>query len=146
MKKIPDNLSHTPIVKLENYETVDGKYENNTDAKGFSIGLAQWDVKPDRDQISAKVFRYENQWSPQSEELPLHRALDLASFICSVIHEHRHGKFINVKGLEPQLSKKQDLQSKLKAALNTDDEHIHKSFDNLAAIVLKIVSEEKDNK
>jgi hypothetical protein len=35
------------------------------------------------DQLSAKVWRHTGErWSRQSEELPLHRALDLAILIC----------------------------------------------------------------
>lgn len=143
MKKIPDHLSHTPIVKLENYETVDGKYKNDSDAKGFSIGIAQWDKSENRKQLSAKVFRYDEQWSPQSEELPLHRVLDLASLICSVIHEDKYGNFINVKGLKPEISNNDDgLKNILKNGLNDEREHIRKSFDNLASIILNTLSED----
>ena len=48
--------------------------QNNTDAKALSIGSAQYDS----DEISLKVFRYIGQWSRQSEELPIHRVLDLS--------------------------------------------------------------------
>ena len=73
----PTHLSHKPIISVENYEKIDGKFANNTDAKVISIGLAQWENR-DND-ISAKVFRYPNEnWSRQSEELPLHRVLDLS--------------------------------------------------------------------
>lgn len=76
-KEIPTHLTHKPIVIVNNYERIDGKFKNDTDVVGLSIGKAQYD---DSD-ISAKVWRYiENseRWSRQSEELPLHRVLDLA--------------------------------------------------------------------
>ena len=80
--KIPSTLKHKPVIVSENYENVDGRYAYNTDAKGISLGLAQWNDRGKVD-ISAKVWRYTGaKWSRQSEELPLHRVLDLAIFIC----------------------------------------------------------------
>ncbi|WP_240417694.1 DUF6530 family protein [Paenibacillus periandrae] len=80
--KIPTTLKHKPVVVVENYEQVDGRFARNTDAKGLSLGLAQWNDKGKVD-ISAKVWRYTGEeWSRQSEELPLHRALDLSILIC----------------------------------------------------------------
>lgn len=56
--------------------TVGNAYQ--TDTKGLSLGLAQWNDRGKVD-ISAKVWRYTGEkWSRQSEELPLHRVLDLA--------------------------------------------------------------------
>ncbi|WP_282935522.1 DUF6530 family protein [Paenibacillus sp. RC67] len=80
--KIPTTLKHKPVVVSENYEQVDGRYAGNTDAKGLSLGLAQWNDRGKVD-ISAKVWRYTGEkWSRQSEELPMHRVLDLAILIC----------------------------------------------------------------
>lgn len=80
--KIPTTLKHKPVVVSENYEQVDGRYAGNTDAKGISLGLAQWNDRGKVD-ISAKVWRYTGEkWSRQSEELPMHRVLDLAILIC----------------------------------------------------------------
>jgi len=80
--KIPATLKHKPVIVSENYENIDGRYAYNTDAKGLSLGLAQWNDRGKVD-ISAKVWRYTGEkWSRQSEELPLHRVLDLAIFVC----------------------------------------------------------------
>jgi len=80
--KIPTNLKHKPVIVCENYENVDGRYAYNSDAKGLSLGLAQWNDRGKVD-ISAKVWRYTGEkWSRQSEELPLHRVLDLAILVC----------------------------------------------------------------
>jgi len=80
--KIPTTLKHKPVIVSENYENVDGRYAYHTDAKGLSLGLAQWNDRGKVD-ISAKVWRYTGEkWSRQSEELPLHRVIDLAIFIC----------------------------------------------------------------
>lgn len=80
--KIPTNLKHKPVIVSENYENIDGRYAYNSDAKGLSLGLAQWNDRGKVD-ISAKVWRYTGEkWSRQSEELPLHRVLDLAILVC----------------------------------------------------------------
>lgn len=80
--KIPTSLKHKPVVVSENYEQIDGRKAGNTDAKGLSLGLAQWNDRGKLD-ISAKVWRYTGEkWSRQSEELPMHRVLDLAILIC----------------------------------------------------------------
>jgi hypothetical protein len=80
--KIPTTLKHKPVIVSENYENVDGRYAYNTDAKGLSVGLAQWNDRG-KVEISAKVWRHTGEkWSRQSEEMPLHRVLDLAIFVC----------------------------------------------------------------
>ena len=80
--QIPTTLKHKPVIVSENYENVDGRYAYNSDAKGLSLGLAQWNDRG-RVDISAKVWRYTGEkWSRQSEELPLHRVLDLAILVC----------------------------------------------------------------
>jgi len=80
--KIPTTLKHKPVIISENYENVDGRKAYDSDAKGLSLGLAQWNDRGKVD-ISAKVWRHTGEkWSRQSEEMPLHRALDLAILIC----------------------------------------------------------------
>lgn len=87
--KIPTTLKHKPVIVSENYEQVDGRYAGNTDAKGLSLGLAQWNDRGKVD-ISAKVWRYTGEkWSRQSEELPLHRVLDLSILICRAMAHFR---------------------------------------------------------
>ncbi|WP_274650958.1 DUF6530 family protein [Paenibacillus humicola] len=86
---IPTTLKHKPVIVSENYEQVDGRYARNTDAKGLSLGLAQWNDRGKVD-ISAKVWRYTGEkWSRQSEELPLHRVLDLSILICRAMAHFR---------------------------------------------------------
>ena len=53
--KIPENLRHKPVIKVEDYDTVDGRYALHTDAKGLSLGLAQWNDRGKVD-ISGKVW------------------------------------------------------------------------------------------
>lgn len=76
--EIPIALKHKPVIVSENYENVDGRMAYGSEAKGLSLGLAQWNDRG-RVDASAKVWRYTgDKWSRQSEELPLHRVLDLA--------------------------------------------------------------------
>jgi hypothetical protein len=80
--KIPTELRHKPVIVSDDYDLIDGRNANNTDAKGLSLGLAQWNDRGNLD-ISAKVWRHTGEkWSRQSEEMPLHRVLDLAILIC----------------------------------------------------------------
>lgn len=80
--KIPTNLKHKPVIVVENYEQVAGVEAGSSDAKGLSIGLAQWNDRG-RVEASAKVWRHTGEkWSRQSEELPLTRVLDLAILFC----------------------------------------------------------------
>ncbi len=82
--KIPVSLKHKPVIVCKDYSHLDGRYatlQKDSDAKGLSLGLAQWNDRGEVD-ISAKVWRYTGEkWSRQSEELPLHRVLDLAILI-----------------------------------------------------------------
>jgi len=80
--KIPTTLKHKPVIVSENYEEIDGRSAYHSDAKGLSLGLAQWNDRG-RVEISAKVWRHTGEkWSRQSEELPLHRVIDLAILVC----------------------------------------------------------------
>ena len=73
--KIPTTLKHKPVVTVENYESVDGRSAYHSDAKGLSLGLAQWNDRG-RVDISAKVWRYTGEkWSRQSAILPMHTAI-----------------------------------------------------------------------
>lgn len=80
--KIPTTLKHKPVIIANNYENIDGRTAYKSDAKGLSLGLAQWNDRGKVD-VSAKVWRYTGEkWSRQSEELPIHRVIDLAILIC----------------------------------------------------------------
>jgi len=79
--KIPTTLKHKPVIVSYDYDKIDGRVAGS-DAKGLSVGLAQWNDRGKVD-ISAKVWRYTGEkWSRQSEEMPLHRVIDLAIFVC----------------------------------------------------------------
>mgnify|MGYP006972341224 CR=1 FL=1 len=79
--EIPINLKHKPVFLCPDYDEVDGREAGNSETKGLSLGLAQWNDRGSVD-ISAKVWRKSGErWSRQSEELPIHRVLDLALLI-----------------------------------------------------------------
>ncbi len=78
---IPTNLKHKPVIVAKDYDRIDGR-TMHSEAKGLSLGLAQWNDRG-RVDISAKIWRYTGEkWSRQSEEMPLHRVIDLAILIC----------------------------------------------------------------
>lgn len=80
--KIPATLKHKPVVVSADYDNIDGRKAHASDTKGLTLGLAQWNDRGNV-EISAKVWRHTGEkWSRQSEELPLHRVLDLAILIC----------------------------------------------------------------
>lgn len=78
--KIPTNLKHKPVIEVPDYQTIDSA-DGYDPAQGLSLGLAQWNDRG-RVDVSAKVWRHTGEkWSRQSEELPLHRVIDLAILI-----------------------------------------------------------------
>ena len=81
--KAPKHLGHKPLVSVNDYNQIDGIYRGaSTDAKALSIGWAQYD----NDDIAMKVWRFVNgHWSRQSEELPIHRNLDLTILLLHVL-------------------------------------------------------------
>lgn len=79
--KIPTNLKHKPVFLVEDYDKIDGHNAWESDAKGLTLGLAQWNDRG-RVDISGKVWRHTGEkWSRQSEELPITRILDLAILV-----------------------------------------------------------------
>lgn len=63
---IPTTLKHKPVVVSQGYDRIDGRAAYESDAKGLSLGLAQWNDRG-RVDISAKVWRYTGEkWSRQS--------------------------------------------------------------------------------
>lgn len=79
--KIPTTLKHKPVIVVEDYDKIDRHFAWETDAKGLSLGLAQWNDRG-KVEISGKVWRYTGEkWSRQSEELPITRILDLAILV-----------------------------------------------------------------
>ena len=124
--KIPTTLKHKPVIVSENYENVDGRNAYTSEAKGLSLGLAQWNDRGKVD-ISAKVWRYTGEkWSRQSEELPLHRVLDLAILICrSQLHFREAYRYEKLYDTENPVIDRVGLQGDaMTVAVCTDNEKI----------------------
>jgi hypothetical protein len=136
--KIPTHLKHKPILEVANYDRIDGPYADNTDAMGLSIGIAQWNT-PGWTELSAKVWRNTGEkWSRQSEELPLHRVIDLASLICIAMDYCRNDNkltstddFPVSRAIDnPELKHHIDL---MKKELKENERHLDNSLKRLAS-------------
>lgn len=128
--KIPTTLKHKPVIVSDNYENIDGRYAYDTDAKGLSLGLAQWNDRGKVD-ISAKVWRHTGgKWSRQSEELPLHRVLDLAILVCRTrLHfqdAYRYEKLYNTEN--PVIDRVGLQGDAMTVAVCTDNEKINEDI------------------
>ena len=91
-----------------------------------ALGLAQWNDRGKVD-ISAKVWRYTGEkWSRQSEELPLHRVLDLALLICEAKkHMKESYRFEKLYDPNTQQIGRIDLQDNaMSVSINTNNEMI----------------------
>lgn len=129
--KIPTTLKHKPVIVCENYENVDGRYAYNSEAKGLSLGLAQWNDRGKVD-ISAKVWRFTGtKWSRQSEELPLHRVLDLAILVCRTkLHFREAYRYENSYDKEKPVIDRVGLQGDaMTVAVCTENEKINEDID-----------------
>lgn len=124
---IPTTLKHKPVIVAEDYARIDGRSAYSTDAKGLSLGLAQWNDRGQVD-ISAKVWRYTGEkWSRQSEELPLHRVLDLAILTCRAklyLQEeaYRHPGFFDPD--QPQIDRVGLQGDAMTVSVCTENDHI----------------------
>lgn len=99
---IPTTLKHKPVFVADDYEHIDGGNAYSSEAKGLSLGLAQWNDRGKVD-ISAKIWRYTGEkWSRQSEEMPLHRVLDLTIFVCEAINFLKDKSSRYEKGFDPE--------------------------------------------
>ncbi len=128
--KIPTTLKHKPVIVSENYENVDGRYAYNSDAKGLSLGLAQWNDRG-KVEISAKVWRYTGEkWSRQSEEMPLHRVLDLAILVCRAkLHFQEAYRYEKLYDPEKPVIDRVGLQGDaMTVAVCTDNEKINEDI------------------
>jgi len=82
----PHSLKHKAVYLLP-YEPYDGPYADKSDCKFLSVGWAQYDPR----MLSVKTLRHTGaKWSRQSEEIPIHRAIDLLIFLASVIRDAGH--------------------------------------------------------
>lgn len=133
--KIPIELKHKPVIVSEEYDLIDGRKAYKSDAKGLSLGLAQWNDRGNV-EISAKIWRHTGEkWSRQSEEMPLHRALDLAILICQskIYFKNLYYKKNSEYPAFPRIERIPLQGGAMNVAVCTDNEHIEedvKLFDN----------------
>ena len=137
---IPTHLNHRPIIKWENYDKVDGHYFKSTDAKGLSVGLAQWnspnEEKPD---ISVKVWRHTGEkWSRQSEEIPPHRLVDMTSLLCSALMYVRNDVLLSDESFSITSSQDAILLEKLKEGLQKEEPFLESSLLRLAKMLKQL--------
>lgn len=128
---IPTELKHKPVLVSEDYQLVDGRYAPDSDAKGISLGLAQWNDRG-RVDISAKIWRHTGEkWSRQSEELPLHRVLDLAILVCKakIYFRERYRKQTRDYPGYPLLDRVPLQGGAMNIAVCTDNEHIEEDME-----------------
>ncbi|MFJ7698599.1 DUF6530 family protein [Lysinibacillus fusiformis] len=127
---IPTHLKHKPVIVAENYANIDGRSAYQTDAQGLSLGLAQWNDRGKVD-ISAKVWRHTGgKWSRQSEELPLHRVLDLAILVCEAqLHFKEAYRFEHLYDEENPVIKRVGLQGDaMTVEVCTENEQINEDI------------------
>ena len=127
--KIPTTLKHKPVIISDNYENIDGRYAYHSEAKGLTLGLAQWNDRGKID-ISAKVWRYTGEkWSRQSEELPLHRVLDLAILVSrSILHFQDAYRFKDLYDPEQPVLDRVGLQGDAMTISVCTDKAAHRCF------------------
>jgi hypothetical protein len=125
---------HKPVIVVEHYEKVDGRLVSNLGAKGLSLGLTQWDDRR-KVNISAKVWENTGEkCSVQSEELPLHRVLDLSILICRSLEyfqeAYRHEHLYDPQ--EPVIDRIALQGSAMTVGVCIDDESIDESIQLLS--------------
>lgn len=102
----PKHLSHKPIISVNDYDKIDALYANKTDVKALSIGIAQYD----NEQISLKIWRHtDEKWSRQSEEMPIHRNLDLSILFLAALSTDTTAHYPN-SSLREVIDNEKDVQ------------------------------------
>ena len=110
---------------------------------GLSVGLAQWN-EPGCTEISAKVWRNTGEkWSRQSEELPLHRVIDLATLVCAAIRYAENGNELTATDDFPITFSTDNEELKryleiMKKELAANKEHLDVSLDRLVIALNKL--------
>lgn len=137
----PKHLKHTPILEVADYNLIDGRYEpDKTDAKALSLGLAQWNEAGETD-LSVKTWReVDGRWSRLSEELPLHRALDLATLtVCAIDHAKNGSELLEEGAFKIAKCKtNSSLEKLMHDKLGSKDENIERSLVRLAQALRKL--------
>ena len=86
-----DRVKHQPVFLLP-YADYDGPHAGATDCRYLSLGWAQYDPR----SASLKTLRHSgSKWSRQSEEIPLHRAVDLVILLARAIRAMGDGPHLH---------------------------------------------------
>lgn len=121
---LPQHLTHKPIVETTDYKARDEKFYNHaTDVVNLSIGFTTFNKK----EISAKVWRLNKnlKFNRQSEELPLHRVLDLATLIIDNLKSSPIKGAVNIVNTDKQ----EYIENFYKANKDELDRRIDKLFE-----------------
>ena len=131
---IPKHLQHKPIIAVDNYRMIDGHFlPNRTDAEALSLGYAQFAPN----DLSAKIFRCNNgQWSRQSEELPLHRCVDLCNLIVQSIMKTEGINYNHISpAITPQIEDAKGLDDIRKFYANSSNNHLRDKLRELRTLI-----------
>lgn len=116
--KSPKHLSHRPIVSVNDYDKIDAQYRKQTDVRALSIGTAQYD----EDEISLKVWRsVGGKWSRQSEELPIHRNIDLNILLLGALMTDTNSGY-------PKTNLREEVDDETKVQIISDYYKSHEGF------------------
>lgn len=84
--QIPTHLKHKPILKLEAYNKIGGKYaEQQTDTQGLSVGLAQWHSKKNLNKTKIYRQKYGDKIKTKTNDQD-----NLKKFLCIALWIWRH--------------------------------------------------------
>ena len=101
--RAPEGRRHWPVLTVD-YHSID-EDAGYGDAHFMDIGQATWD----KEDYSAKLWRWAEKgkcWSPQGEELPLSRVLDLAILVVAAVNEEKSmlGEYLQNEDREESLN------------------------------------------
>ncbi|MFC0215983.1 DUF6530 family protein [Paenibacillus chartarius] len=127
--QIPSARNHKPVVVADHYDRVDGRYAGQSDASCVSLGLTAG--TGGKAELSAKVWiNTREMLSEPSDELPLHRVLDLSILICRAL-EHFNEAYMYEHLFNPEKPSidRIGLQgSALNVSICTDNEEIREDI------------------
>jgi len=125
----PETKNHKPVIVADNYGKVDGRFAYSSDVQRLSLGLSP---QPDgQSMISASIWHNaEVQPSGATEEIPLHRILDLSLLICSALtHFSEAYRYEHLYDPENPVIDRIGLQGNaLTVAVCTENEEIQKDI------------------
>lgn len=147
-QRLPHHLYHKPIYALP-YQHFDGT--EDTDAQYITIGLAQWN----EEDASVKVMRFDQgngKWSRASEELPLHRPIDMTLFMAMALFDTKNGYFDIPNGTfhdqdqDIHLVQEQrsgDEVKQFNKAVKSQEDHLKERLNKLFDVLNKLKSQGK---